>query len=407
MNRIGSQGPRPTNRRHRPRRTSRAGTTGAQRGWRAVLARWGRAGDEPVGAEEGWAEEARGAAGHGVDDCGVDDGGVDDGGVDDGGVDDRGVAEPGESSAFDAVEVPAERMAWARLGTALVVVLSLGLLIVVAGEVRDYLGRTQRFVVGEVAVDGQVRVGRDDIVAATGVSPGAPLMSLSLAEVQARVEGLPWVRRAHVRRELPNIVHVAVEEHVAVAILAGAPMWFVDYRGRLIKPVADDEDDDLPLMTGVDASLLDQLPSAAAQPGADGSLKPSEGEDDDPERQARRRIAKGAIDALLRVQRAHEAHPVALRFPLSELSWDPVLGITLISAADGAELRIGRDLLDEPARALTRLSRVMTRLASRDERLRYLLLDDPERPERGVMATAPLGERTTRSAHDDEEPAAR
>lgn len=42
-------------------------------------------------------------------------------------------------------------------------------------------------------------------------------LAVDLGELRARLEGLPWVRRASVRRAWPDRIEVALEEHVALA----------------------------------------------------------------------------------------------------------------------------------------------------------------------------------------------
>jgi cell division protein FtsQ len=70
----------------------------------------------------------------------------------------------------------------------------------------------------EVVVTSDVhRTTRAEIEVAVRAVPAANFFAYPLAALRAGLEGLPWVRRAEVRRVWPNRVEVALEEHVALA----------------------------------------------------------------------------------------------------------------------------------------------------------------------------------------------
>ena len=94
---------------------------------------------------------------------------------------------------------------------------------------------------------------------------------------------------------------------------------------------------------------------------------------------------------LLRLLEAHAQSPLVERFPLSEVHWDAVLGITLVSARDGAEVRLGRGIEADLPRAFGNVLRVLNQADRDGEWLRYALLDDELRPDRVVVRTEPLG----------------
>lgn len=59
-------------------------------------------------------------------------------------------------------------------------------------------------------------------------SLGGTFFTVDLARVRSAFEAVPWVRRAVVRREFPNRLHVSLQEHQAVAY------WGAEAESRLI-----------------------------------------------------------------------------------------------------------------------------------------------------------------------------
>lgn len=83
-------------------------------------------------------------------------------------------------------------------------------------------------VVRELVAEGRRRTTEGEIVQALARYRGMPLLAVDLAIVQQRLEQLPWVRTATVRRELPDTLAVRITEHRPVAI------WHHGDRRRLL-----------------------------------------------------------------------------------------------------------------------------------------------------------------------------
>lgn len=73
--------------------------------------------------------------------------------------------------------------------------------------------------VDAVTVVGNDRTPNDDVIEATSILAGQPLLDLDLAAAEAGVEALPWVRRAEVERRLDGEVIVRVRERTPVLAL--------------------------------------------------------------------------------------------------------------------------------------------------------------------------------------------
>lgn len=77
--------------------------------------------------------------------------------------------------------------------------------------------RSGLFPLREIFVKSEIRkTTRDEIEKAVRGRTGANFFTLSLAELRAGLEELPWVRRVAMRRIWPDRLEVTLEEHVAL-----------------------------------------------------------------------------------------------------------------------------------------------------------------------------------------------
>ena len=112
--------------------------------------------------------------------------------------------------------------------------------------------------IGRITVDGDV----EHNSAASLQANIVPLLkgnfvTLEMAQAQAAFESAPWVRRAVVRRELPNLLHVTLQEHVPVAYWGDDGRQLVNTQGEIFDGQENDDrdDDDAPAGMEADAPL--------------------------------------------------------------------------------------------------------------------------------------------------------
>jgi hypothetical protein len=255
-----------------------------------------------------------------------------------------------------------------RAGVVVAALLCLGLLAYAVANLDQYTARTQQFHVARFEVRGNQRVTNDAVIAASGVQPGSSLMAVDAVAAQRNVEKLPWVRRAKVAQVLPSTLAVEVVEYEPAALILAERLLLVDRSGYVFKPADRGEARELPVITGLKADLVRDASNVA------NTVTPT-----------RRRLQE-----LLRVIELHATSPIAQRFPLSELHWDAALGLTLVSARDGAEVRLGKAAQGDLARAFALVQRLLDRVQERGEWLRYALVDDDLRSDRAVVYATPL-----------------
>ncbi len=136
--------------------------------------------------------------------------------------------------------------------------------------------------VDAVVVEGARLSDPEDVVLASGITVGEPLIDLDAADVVASVETLPWVLGASVERRMNGEVVVAIEERLPRVVLGTEDGGFVlvDERGRQLERVAGRAPEFVPIAgivangevgqpappeTSAIVSVLDQLtPTIAA-----------------------------------------------------------------------------------------------------------------------------------------------
>ena len=108
--------------------------------------------------------------------------------------------------------------------------------------------------VDAIEVVGVERADPRQIVNASGIEPGSPLIEVDLSRSTAAVRDVPWVADATIDRSFDGTITIAVTERVGVvAIPVGSRFAMVDRTGRQLELVEAQPDAFLPVV-GVEAS---------------------------------------------------------------------------------------------------------------------------------------------------------
>lgn len=196
-----------------------------------------------------------------------------------------------------------------------------------------------------IDVDGLSRVDRATLLERAGLLEGVNMFDVDAERASEAVEAHPWIRSARVERRLPDQVVVDVEEYEAAAVVVDDGYQLVDERGEVFKELESSEAGDLlelPLVTGVDV-------------------------DETSPKELRNRLLEA-----LGVVEMYRVRGLADWQPLSEVHFDPVLGLSIVTADSGTEIRLGRGRYRE---RLERLEVVQSSLVERGIDAEYILID--------------------------------
>ncbi len=144
----------------------------------------------------------------------------------------EGPRRPLEHPRLQRRRVKIKREAGRRRLRVLVAAVAVGALTAGLGGVA----RSPLLDVDRVELSGAERSGRSTVLAAGGISPGRAMDDIDETAAAARIEKLPWVAAAVVRREWPATVHIAVVERRPVAVTRTfREQWgMIDATGRVL-----------------------------------------------------------------------------------------------------------------------------------------------------------------------------
>lgn len=132
------------------------------------------------------------------------------------------------------------------------------------------------FTVSEILVEGRHRTSPEALRKALRLERGAPILAFDPHAARIRVEALPWVRRAVVERQLPDVVHLKIVERRPLALWQRDGVFsLVDTDGAVIPIGALEAFKNLIVIVGGDAprhagALMDVL---AQSPELTGHVK--------------------------------------------------------------------------------------------------------------------------------------
>ena len=157
------------------------------------------------------------------------------------------------AAARRTLPVPADRVrsgAAALLRTLLAVLLSAAFS-AAAWQGYRWCTTTPLLALREVRFSGLLHAGEADLLARSGLHPGANLLQIDLAAAARAIESHPWVVSARLSRRLPDTVTAEIVEHRAAAQVQLGGLYLLDDEGRVFKRAGPEDGVDLPLVTGV------------------------------------------------------------------------------------------------------------------------------------------------------------
>ena len=207
--------------------------------------------------------------------------------------------------------------------------------------VRTTMRHHSYFTVREVVAPSHGRIPADVLRATAGIELDASIWDVDTDAVAARLQALPWVRRARVRRSFPGRVFLDVREYRPVAILRiedpkTAALYYVARGGRPFALVDRSETQDLPYISGLVASDLEGTAYGA-------------------------RSVRAALTVLRKTR-----HRVGLLGELSEIQVDRVRGLTLMPVRPAVPIELGWDGYDTK---LARLRYVLAQWVGRERQM--------------------------------------
>ena len=105
------------------------------------------------------------------------------------------------------------------------------------------------FLINRIDISGHNNVTEEEILTASVVAVGQNNISISIEEVESALAKNPWLERVSVKRELPDILEIVVQERIPKFwILEGGVVYYADQQGQPIVPVGNVAVQSLPVL---------------------------------------------------------------------------------------------------------------------------------------------------------------
>jgi len=123
-------------------------------------------------------------------------------------------------------------------------------------DARNSIGNGLGLHITSVALSGQKRLSRDDILASAGVTERTSLLFFDVAMARARLEGNPWISEASVQTLYPDRLQISVTERDAFALWQhDGRVHVVSTDGTVLEPYTGERFTNLPFVVGRGAQL--------------------------------------------------------------------------------------------------------------------------------------------------------
>jgi cell division protein FtsQ len=114
------------------------------------------------------------------------------------------------------------------------------------------------FIIKDVLVEGREHTPKSDLRAVVDLQLNQPILDISPEHLRERIEALPWVATASVTRQLPDIIHIRLNEHRPIAMWQnGGTFSLINKVGEVILTGGEDIKafSYLPLVVGTGAPV--------------------------------------------------------------------------------------------------------------------------------------------------------
>ncbi|PYQ14773.1 MAG: hypothetical protein DMH00_00840 [Acidobacteria bacterium] len=117
-----------------------------------------------------------------------------------------------------------------------------------------YLTHSERFTVRQVLVSGGTAAPANQLKTVTDTVLGRNIFTADLEAVQSKLQSLPWIKSASVKRRIPDALLIQIEERAPeVLVKIGSTVYLADGEGTLLDRFGPQYADyDFPILTGLD-----------------------------------------------------------------------------------------------------------------------------------------------------------
>ncbi|MFH1529587.1 MAG: FtsQ-type POTRA domain-containing protein [Pseudomonadota bacterium] len=225
-----------------------------------------------------------------------------------------------------------------------------------------YAMGSPHFALMEIRCQGLNHLSEEDVATAAGLRLGTSIMAVDPDDVEHTLAREDWVRKVHVHRELPQTLVVEITERTPVAMLAAGDLYLLDDTATPFTRVGVREFSDLPVLSlsSVESIGLEDMRSIGLQ--------------------------EMLAEALALITEYGQTG-LGDRFPLEEISIDPVEGYRIYSRGGQVTFVLGHGPF---VQKWERLEVVLSDLDSRGAEVVTVRLDNDTHPWKVAVKAANL-----------------
>jgi cell division protein FtsQ len=110
----------------------------------------------------------------------------------------------------------------------------------------------RQFNVKEIIVSGNYHLDEDDIVKSMNIKKGKPLLDIRSADINERLRGNPWIKKAALKKQFPGTLLIKVEEAAPMALLSiKKKLYILDRDGNILERIKGESIPFLPVIKDV------------------------------------------------------------------------------------------------------------------------------------------------------------
>ncbi len=122
--------------------------------------------------------------------------------------------------------------------------------------IHEIVTQCDYFATHKITIEGTQRLTHKQVARQARVRTGDNILSINLSLARKRLLAHPWIAEAEVSREIPSRLIIRVKEHAALAVVDFGQKFLINHQGQIFKPYYPSDQDDLPVISGLNLSDL-------------------------------------------------------------------------------------------------------------------------------------------------------
>jgi cell division protein FtsQ len=122
---------------------------------------------------------------------------------------------------------------------------------------------TYQFGINDIQIIGNYHLEKKDVISRSKIQKGEPLFKINLSEIEDRLEQNAWIKRASIKKRLPETLLIKIEEAEPMALLSlKKRLYLMDGDGELLERLKGDGVPFLPVIKNINPKKKEDMKEA-------------------------------------------------------------------------------------------------------------------------------------------------